>query len=162
MYDKNTANPRTANNFILNIKSRNTFYLHGLIFNRVWIFGAKSLPEPKRCYCQLNPQGQIPMKFESKYVSFIKMYWKMPYGACPYFLNGERRWTRTSLQRIQTLSFTWLISKKCWEKRFNTYFSLNTPIYYLSEFGIMSCMLSTFHVPSRIVANVSELSFLSH
>ena len=31
---------------------------------------------------------------------------------------------------------------------------------HLFEFGIMCCMLSTFHVSSRIVANISESSLL--
>ena len=31
---------------------------------------------------------------------------------------------------------------------------------YLFEFGVVCCMLSTFHVSSRIVANISESSLL--
>ena len=33
-------------------------------------------------------------------------------------------------------------------------------VFYRFEFGIMCCMLSTFHVSSRIVANISESSLL--
>ena len=36
--------------------------------------------------------------------------------------------------------------------------SLIYPIFL--EFGIMCCMLSTFHMSSRIVANISESSLL--
>ena len=45
------------------------------------------------------------------------------------------------------------------------YFKLFTPLEmfgwtHLFEFGIMCCMLHTFHVSSRIMANISESSIL--
>ena len=34
--------------------------------------GAKPLPEPMLTYCQLDPQEQTSVKFESKYKTFIQ------------------------------------------------------------------------------------------
>ena len=55
------------------------------------LFGAKSLPEPMLTYCQLNPQKQISVKYESKYKTFNTWQgiWKRGLWNSGHFVLGK-------------------------------------------------------------------------
>ena len=55
------------------------------------LFGATPLPEPMPPYCQLDPQEQISVKFESQFKQFHsrKRVWKCHLGNGDHFVRGK-------------------------------------------------------------------------
>ena len=132
---------RNLNNIITFLKTLHTYTLEPLCngYRRWW--------PSKRGGLSVVTRGKINMICKEWCMEHVEMY-QIPNCSETFLAFPEEIHCIYKQQKNQS-----------WQPKFCQQIWFCTKLY-LFEFGVMCCMLSTFHVSSRIVANISESSLL--